>query len=87
LSVTLPHTEKPRFGGAFYLARQSDCNEQGIVGNHFYLVEDGRRLKPLYTRDTGANFETSPVARQKSDRAGITDALLLNLPALAAPHQ
>ena len=35
-------------------------NEKGIVGNHFYLVEDGGRLKHLHTQDTEANFETSP---------------------------
>ena len=34
-------------------------NEAGINGNHFYLVEDGGRLKHLYTQDTKANFETS----------------------------
>jgi len=34
-------------------------NEEGIVGDHFYLVEDGGRLKHLYTRDTEANFETA----------------------------
>ena len=35
-------------------------NEAGIVGNHFYLLEDGGKLKHLYTQDTEANFETSP---------------------------
>lgn len=35
-------------------------NEKGIVGNHFYLIEDGGKLKHLYTQDTRANFETSP---------------------------
>ena len=35
-------------------------NEAGIVGNHFYLVEDGGKLKHLHTQDTQANFETSP---------------------------
>jgi hypothetical protein len=35
-------------------------NEAGIVGNHFYLVEDGDKLKHLHTQDTEANFETSP---------------------------
>lgn len=35
-------------------------NEAGIVGNHFYLVEDGGKLKHLHTQDTEANFETSP---------------------------
>jgi hypothetical protein len=35
-------------------------NEAGIVGNHFYLMEEGGKLKHLYTQDTEANFETSP---------------------------
>jgi hypothetical protein len=35
-------------------------NEAGIVGNHYYLIEDGGKLKHLYTMDTGGNFETSP---------------------------
>jgi len=35
-------------------------NEAGIVGNHFYLMDDGGKLKHLYTQDTQANFETSP---------------------------
>jgi hypothetical protein len=34
--------------------------EKGIVGNHFYLIENGGELKHLYTQDTRANFETSP---------------------------
>ena len=38
-------------------------NEKGIVGNHFYLIEDGGRLKHLHTQDTQANFETSPKIR------------------------
>ncbi|MBR1197646.1 hypothetical protein JQ609_04860 [Bradyrhizobium sp. AUGA SZCCT0169] len=35
-------------------------NEAGIVGNHFYLIEERGRLKHLHTQDTQANFETSP---------------------------
>jgi hypothetical protein len=35
-------------------------DEAGIVGNHFYLIEDGGKLKHLTTQDTQANFETSP---------------------------
>lgn len=35
-------------------------NEAGIVGNHYYLIGDGGKLKHLYTMDTGGNFETSP---------------------------
>ena len=35
-------------------------NEAGIVGNHFYLVEHGGKLRHLHTQDTQANFETSP---------------------------
>lgn len=35
-------------------------NEKGVVGNHYYLVEDNGRLRHLHTMDTGANFETTP---------------------------
>ena len=34
-------------------------NEKGIVGNHYYLIEDGGKLKHLHTMDTDGNFETT----------------------------
>jgi hypothetical protein len=35
-------------------------NEKGIVGDHYYLIEDGGRLKHLHSTDTNGNFETTP---------------------------
>ena len=35
-------------------------SEAGIVGNHYYLIQDGGNLKHLHTVDTGGNFESSP---------------------------
>lgn len=35
-------------------------NEAGINGNHYYLIQNGGKLKHLYTMDTEGNFETSP---------------------------
>ena len=35
-------------------------NEAGIVGNHYYLIQDGGKLKHLHTMDTEGNFESSP---------------------------
>ncbi len=34
-------------------------NEQGINGNHYYLIDDRGQLKHLYTMDTGGNFSTA----------------------------
>lgn len=34
-------------------------NEAGIVGNHYYLIEDGGKLRHLHSMDTGGNFETT----------------------------
>jgi hypothetical protein len=35
-------------------------NEKGVVGDHYYLIEDGGKLKHLHTVDTHGNFETTP---------------------------
>ena len=35
-------------------------NEAGIIGNHYYLIEDGGRLKHLHSMNTDGNFETTP---------------------------
>jgi hypothetical protein len=35
-------------------------NEKGIVGNHYYLIEPGGKLKHLRSLDTEGNFETAP---------------------------
>ena len=35
-------------------------DEKGVVGNHYYLIEDGGRLKHLHSMDTDGNFETTP---------------------------
>jgi len=34
-------------------------NEQGINGNHYYLIDDRGQLKHLYTTDTGGDFKTA----------------------------
>ena len=34
-------------------------NEQGINGNHYYLIDDRGQLKHLYTADTGGDFNAA----------------------------
>jgi len=35
-------------------------DEKSISGNHYYLIEDGGKLKHLHSMDTDGNFETTP---------------------------
>jgi hypothetical protein len=38
-------------------------NEEGINGNHYYLIDDNGELKHLHTTDTGDNFEVALKAK------------------------